>query len=227
MATVKADDRLLVLLIQTERLQDSDIIRGMKRASANPDRPCVALKTGRRTLLKGAVGATMELTFLQVANFAQGDPASSRPQPGDLLVRADASAAVPLTVSDVRPGPPLLAWPMDPVERLVRNGSRFNQVLVLKLDVARLSAETRARAVDGIVAYTRICTHSGCDVSDWMADEQLLFCSCHSTTFDPKDGARVVDGPAPRNLPALPLRISDGTLVVASGFTDRVGFEAG
>ena len=227
MATVKADDRRLFLLVETESPQDSDIIRRMTRASVNPDWPCVALKTGRRTLLKGAVGATMELTLLQVTNLAQGDPASSRPRPGDLLVRADASTDAPLTVSDVRPGPPILAWPMDPMERLVRKGSRFNQVLVLKLDVARLSAETRARAVDGIVAYTTICTHSGCDVSDWIADEQLLVCNCHSTTFDPKDGARVVNGPAPRNLPALPLRISDSTIVVASGFTDRIGFEAG
>jgi Rieske Fe-S protein len=58
-----------------------------------------------------------------------------------------------------------------------------------------------------------------------MANEQLLVCTCHSSTFDPKDGARVTDGPAPRNLPALPLTVSHGMLVVAAGFTDRVGFE--
>ncbi len=202
-------------------------MRQMKRAGAYANSPWSTMTAGRRALLKGAVGATMQLTFFQAANLAQGDPASSRPQPGDVLVRAEDSAAGPLTVSDVRPGPPVLAWPMDPLERLVRKGSRFNQVLVLKLDLTKLSAETRARAVDGIVAYATICTHSGCDVSEWIANEQLLFCGCHSSTFDPKDGARVVDGPAPRSLPALPLRISDGTLVVAGGFTDRVGFEAG
>ena len=41
----------------------------------------------------------------------------------------------------------------------------------------------------------------------------------------PKDGARVTDGPAPRSLPALPLAVSNGTIVVAGPFTDRVGFE--
>jgi Rieske Fe-S protein len=56
---------------------------------------------------------------------------------------------------------------------------------------------------------------------------QQVSCSCHSSTFDPKDGARVVDGPAPRPLPALPLKIVDGKLVVARAFTARVGFETG
>jgi len=45
--------------------------------------------------------------------------------------------------------------------------------------------------------------------------------------FDPKDGARVVDGPAPRGLPALPLKVVEGKLVVAGPFTARVGFETG
>ena len=65
----------------------------------------------------------------------------------------------------------------------------------------------------------------GHERQDWQADEQLLHCPCHYTKFDPKDGARVVDGPAPRPLPALPLQIVDGKLAVASPFTTRVGFE--
>jgi Rieske Fe-S protein len=184
------------------------------------------MTTERRSLLKGAAGAFVELAFLRITSFAQDEPLSIRPKPGDVLVRAADSAASPLAASDVRPGPPLVAWPMDPVERVVRNGSRFNQVLVLRLDPATLSTQTQARAADGIVAYTTICTHSGCDVAEWVADDQLLLCGCHSSTFDPRDGARVTDGPAPRSLPALPLAISDGLLVVAGVFTDRVGFEA-
>jgi Rieske Fe-S protein len=199
----------------------------MKKASA-PFPRCAGLTTttGRRSVLKGAATTFLELVFLRGATFAQDDPLSVRPKAGDLLVRAADSGAAPLTASDVPQGPPVLAWPMDPADRVVRNGSRFNQVLLLRLDPMALSAQTRARAADGIVAYTTICTHSGCDVADWIADDQLLLCSCHSSTFDPRDGARVTDGPAPRSLPALPLAISDGMLVVAGGFTDRVGFEA-
>jgi Rieske Fe-S protein len=36
-----------------------------------------------------------------------------------------------------------------------------------------------------------------------------------------------VDGPAPRPLPALPLKIVDGRLVVAQPFTAAIAFEKG
>ena len=120
-----------------------------------------------------------------------------------------------------------MAWAMDPATKIVRSGSRFNQVLLLRLDAAALSAETRSRAAAGVVAYTSICTHNGCDIDNWLAREQMLFCSCHESMFDPKDGAKVVDGPAPRALPALPLKIVDAALVVGGPFTTPVGYEKG
>ena len=42
---------------------------------------------------------------------------------------------------------------------------------------------------------------------------------------DPSDGARVVGGPAPWQLAALPLKLVDGTLIVAAPFEGRVGFQ--
>lgn len=116
---------------------------------------------------------------------------------------------------------------MDPATRTVRNGSRFNALILLRLDDAALTVATRARAADGVLAYTAICTHSGCDVDGWIAERLVLSCSCHESEFDPKDAARVLGGPAPRVLPALPLKIVDGTLVVARPFTSRVGFDQG
>jgi Rieske Fe-S protein len=50
---------------------------------------------------------------------------------------------------------------------------------------------------------------------------------CHFSTFDVKDGARVLDGPAPRRLPALPLRMVDGVPAAAGGSVSRVGFQQG
>jgi Rieske Fe-S protein len=116
---------------------------------------------------------------------------------------------------------------MDPRASAVRSGSRFNQLLLVRLEPDKLTSETRLRSADGVVAYTAICTHSGCDIDDWVAQEQLLSCSCHASIFDPKDAGRVIDGPAPRALPALPLKAVDGRLVVAGPFTTRVGFEPG
>ena len=183
---------------------------------------------GRRTVLKGALGLGLGLAAAPAVARIQDDAATIRPKEGDLLVKVGDSTAKPLTSDDVPPGAqPTVAWPMDPATNTVRSGSRFNRVILVKIDADTLSAETKPAAVDGIVAYAVICTHAGCDVADWLAEEQLLYCSCHFSKFDPKDGARVVDGPAPRSLPALPLRIVDRKLVVAKPFTTRVGFESG
>ena len=50
-------------------------------------------------------------------------------------------------------------------------------------------------------------------------------CPCHESEFDPSDGARVVGGPAPWQLAALPLKLVDGVLAVAGPFEGRVGFQ--
>jgi Rieske Fe-S protein len=112
---------------------------------------------------------------------------------------------------------------MDHVGNLVRKGSRLNKVLLLRLDPATLVGITQERAADGVVAYSAICPHAGCDVDAWVDDQKTLECSCHYSRYNPRNGAVVVDGPAPRALPALPLKIVDGNLAVAKPFTARVG----
>ena len=157
----------------------------------------------------------------------QADGASARPKEGDLLIKVGDASSTPLTPADIAPGAPTMAWAMDVGDRAIRNGSRLNQLLLLRFDPKTLAPETLSRAADGVVAYTSICTHTGCDVEEWRQDEQHLECACHFSIFDPKDGGKVVDGPAPRMLPALPLKIADGRLVVAGAFLTPVGFEKG
>jgi Rieske Fe-S protein len=175
---------------------------------------------GRRAVLLSAIGLSLGLR--------QDDRASVRPREGDLLIKVGDQGRTPLTPNDIPlAGGYTSAWAMDPAQKIVRNGSRLNLLLVLRFDPAALAAGTRVGAAAGVVAYTSICTHNGCDIDNWLAREQQLFCSCHESIFDPRDGARVVDGPAPRALPALPLTIVDGTLVVAKPFTTPVGYEKG
>jgi rieske iron-sulfur protein len=180
---------------------------------------------GRRTLLTRGARLGLGLSLRPSLLFGQDDQTSARPKENDLLVQADNIRTEPLTPDDVGVGAPTMAWAMDPHDLIVRSGSRLNRVLLVRLDPTTLVGETQSRAANGVVAYTAICTHSGCDVADWIADQQLLACPCHDSRFDPRDGAKVVDGPAPRPLPALPLKIVDGKLVVANPFTARVGFE--
>jgi rieske iron-sulfur protein len=170
----------------------------------------------RRTLLLAGFGLA----------FAQTDAASSRPRAGDLFIKAGDASKAPLAPADIRAGAQTLAWPMDP-DGTVRSGSRLNQVILVRVDPDTMSADTRARSADGVVAYSSVCTHTGCDVDDWEPAQRLLACQCHSSQFDPRDGAKVIDGPAPRPLPALPLKVVDGVLVVAQPFTAPIAFEKG
>jgi Rieske Fe-S protein len=188
--------------------------------------PCDASAPARRSFVKGVAVAV--LTWLVPRQAAAQEARTSRPVAGDLLVRHGAAAATPLTPADVvAGGAPTIAWPMSPDDKVVRNGSRLNRLVVVRLDPATLTGKTRERAAEGLVAYSAVCTHTGCEVGTFLAEEQALYCECHQSKFDPRDEAKVTDGPAPRNLPALPLQVVDGRLVVAGPFSTRPGFEQG
>jgi len=78
--------------------------------------------------------------------------------------------------------------------------------------------------VNGILCFSKICTHVGCPISLWEQQTHHLLCPCHQSTFDLADGGKVVFGPAARALPQLPLEVdSEGYLVAQSDFTEPVG----
>ena len=78
--------------------------------------------------------------------------------------------------------------------------------------------------VDGILCFSKICTHVGCPISLWEQQTHHLLCPCHQSTFDLADNGKVVFGPAGRHLPQLPLAVdSQGYLIATSDFTEPVG----
>lgn len=183
--------------------------------------PCSGCDAGRRAALQrlacGAVAAS-GLSTAAAWSAAEG------PQPGDWLVSVDADTPVPLTVADLKPNTKQQqAWPCDPKTMTLRDSSRLNRVLLVRLEPAALDAETATRAAEGVMAYSSVCTHQGCDVSAWREQEKTLLCFCHFSQFQPAQGGVVVAGPAPRPLPALPLRVEAGRLVVAGGFSQPPG----
>jgi len=181
--------------------------------------------TKRRTLLKACCAFALAAPAV-AARGEEPDEASASPQPGDVLVFAFgkrageviAPADLPLGAKQV------LAFPMNPTTQRVRDGSRLNQLAVVRLDPAQLAGETLARSADGVVAYSGVCSHTGCDVTDWFSDKLHFKCPCHESEFDPSDAARVISGPAPWQLAALPLKLDGGALVVAGPFVGRLGF---
>ncbi|HEX6420029.1 MAG TPA: Rieske 2Fe-2S domain-containing protein [Acidimicrobiales bacterium] len=78
--------------------------------------------------------------------------------------------------------------------------------------------------VSNVVAYSKLCTHTGCPVGLYQQQSGQLLCPCHQSTFDVMRWATPVFGPAARPLPQLPLGVDDQGYIVATGdFSDPVG----
>lgn len=77
---------------------------------------------------------------------------------------------------------------------------------------------------EGIVAYSKICTHVGCPISLYEQQTHHVLCPCHQSTFDLSDGARVIFGPAGHALPQLRIGVNEeGYLQALGDFEEPVG----
>ncbi|GAA5338878.1 ubiquinol-cytochrome c reductase iron-sulfur subunit [Thermus antranikianii] len=192
-------------------------------------------RSRRRLFLKAAIGTGIGLSL--VSAFYVG--ASLRPKaevtpekeplkPGDILVYAQGGGEPkPIRPEELKPGDPfVLAYPMDPKTKVVKSGEAKNTVLVVRYTPDELSPETAQNGVEGIVAYSAVCTHLGCIVSQWVADKKAGLCPCHGGIYDLAHGAKVIAGPPPRPVPQLPLKVEEGVLVAAGEFLGEVGVKA-
>jgi len=98
-------------------------------------------------------------------------------------------------------------------------------VLLMRLDPDIITSQKEKDwGHDGIVAYSKICTHAGCPVGLYEQTTHHLLCPCHQSTFDVTDDCRVIFGPADRALPQLKITVDDeGYLVSAQPFREAVG----
>jgi ubiquinol-cytochrome c reductase iron-sulfur subunit len=98
--------------------------------------------------------------------------------------------------------------------------------IVIRLEPDELH-EDPARAdwsYNGIVAYSKVCTHVGCPVGLYEQQTHHLLCPCHQSTFDVTEHCKVIFGPAARPLPQLPIDVDDeGYLVSRDDFQEPVG----
>ncbi len=146
---------------------------------------------------------------------------------GDRLVEDDTEGAPqPLRITDLKPGKPLLAFPLDAKSGKRRDDTRLNKLVLIRLAEAEMTPQTRERAAGGVLAYSAICTHQACDVKTWLAKEKQLVCFCHSSKFALLDGGVVTSGPATKALPAIPLALDGEFLVIAGAFTTAPGAPA-
>jgi len=86
------------------------------------------------------------------------------------------------------------------------------------------SAQSRNWGYEGILCFSKICTHVGCPTALYQKKTHHLLCPCHQSTFDLSDAGKVVFGPAARSMPQLAITVdNDGYLVARGDFTQPVG----
>jgi ubiquinol-cytochrome c reductase iron-sulfur subunit len=189
---------------------------------------------GRRRLIRNSLLGAFALLPLPALVALRGlDPA-----PGDKREQTAWARGVrlltdityrPLRASDVQVGEMVSVMPASFLD--LPDGARQNERAKSPVVLVRMRPDELAPTdgrenwhVDGIVAYSKICTHLGCPVSLYDRTTHHLLCPCHQATFDLADNGAVVFGPATRSLPQLPLAVDDdGFLVAQSDFTEAVG----
>ncbi|MGC5345894.1 Rieske 2Fe-2S domain-containing protein [Streptomyces sp. DT24] len=133
----------------------------------------------------------------------------------------------PLRPEDVAVGSLTFAMP----EGLEEDAHDFQtQIAKAALMIVRIEPENikdkreREWAHEGIVAFSKICTHVGCPISLYEQQTHHVLCPCHQSTFDLSDGARVIFGPAGHALPQLRIGVnSEGNLEALGDFEEPVG----
>ncbi len=133
----------------------------------------------------------------------------------------------PIKASDVTLGSVFHVIPegLDQTEHKLEEKAKA-AVLLMRLDpsILEISPGRENWSYQGIVAYSKICTHVGCPVALYEQQTHHLLCPCHQSQFDITREAAVIFGPAKRPLPQLPIAVDDaGYLVARSDFTEPVG----
>jgi ubiquinol-cytochrome c reductase iron-sulfur subunit len=150
------------------------------------------------------------------------------PQDGKLKRLARDPDGTPIKASDVTIGSAFHVIPegLNELHEGKLNEKAKAVVLLMRLDPASLNpSEGREEwGYNGIVAYSKICTHVGCPVALYEQQTHHLLCPCHQSTFDLTQECKVIFGPASRPLPQLPIAVDDeGYLVATSDFHEPVG----
>jgi ubiquinol-cytochrome c reductase iron-sulfur subunit len=171
-------------------------------------------------MLLGAAGALGLAALIPIRSLGRSPGDSllhTKWTPGAKLVTIDGT---PVTASTLEIGSFTTVFPEG------HEGSADSQAVLIRVEPGQLqlAEAAMAGAPDGLVAYSKICTHAGCPLGLYLAATHELRCPCHQSTFDVLDGAKPVYGPAPRPLPQLPIEIAeDGVLIATGDFPAPVG----
>ncbi|KJL36973.1 MAG: ubiquinol-cytochrome C reductase [Microbacterium sp.] len=193
---------------------------------------------GRRAMIRNSLFAAVIASILPGITLFRGlapqdvDPveALSHTMWKQGMRLAHDPSGVPIKASDVTIGSAFHVIP-EPLAQLSHADGYLDEkakaiVLLMRLPLDQLheADDRKSWSYDGIVAYSKVCTHVGCPVALYEQLTHHLLCPCHQSQFDVSNGAAVIFGPAARPLPQLPIAVdSEGYIVAQSDFHEPVG----
>ncbi|MEI7659310.1 MAG: Rieske 2Fe-2S domain-containing protein [Actinomycetes bacterium] len=187
---------------------------------------------GRRSLIKKSLGAALGLSALPPLLLLRDlGPVPSKSlettswKAGTRLVTDPGNR--PILASDLEVGAVAQVLPevAEGSERALSDIGK-DAVLLIRLRPTdfQLTAKKLAMTHDGIIAFSKICSHMGCAVALYEQQTKHLLCPCHQSTFDVPRGAKVIFGPAARPLPQLDITVdAQGYLIARAPFSEPVG----
>ena len=187
---------------------------------------------GRRSLIKRSLGAALGLSALSPLLLLR----DLGPLPGKELEKTTWKSGTYLVTdpgnrrikaSDLEVGAVAQVLPEieDPEHRKLSDIAKDAVLLIrLRPQEFNLEADRLAMTHDGIIAFSKICSHMGCAVALYEQQTKHLLCPCHQSTFDVTRAAKVIFGPSARPLPQLDITIdNEGYLVARQPFSEPVG----
>ena len=133
----------------------------------------------------------------------------------------------PIKASDLEVGAVAQVLPeLRPGQKRTLEDIGKDAVLLIRLRPAefQLDAERLSWTYEGIIAFSKICSHMGCAVALYEQTTKHLLCPCHQSTFDVTRAAKVIFGPSARPLPQLAITVdADGYLIAQQPFNESVG----
>jgi ubiquinol-cytochrome c reductase iron-sulfur subunit len=187
---------------------------------------------GRRSLIKRSLGAALGLSALSpllllrdLGPLPEKELEKTTWKSGTYLVTDPGNRRIKASDLEVGAVAQVLPEIADPEHRKLSDVAKDAVLLIrLRPQEFNLEADKLAMTHDGIIAFSKICSHMGCAVALYEQQTKHLLCPCHQSTFDVTRAAKVIFGPSARPLPQLDITIdNDGFLVARQPFSEPVG----